>query len=93
MMIELTDTNGDQNVHINDWMVENGFAEFEKMVSIKKNFVYDYYQQNQLKKLEQNKNEEASHSSSRMPYSLLTHQIIKLSHCYPINVYKYIDII
>ncbi|XP_008212486.1 uncharacterized protein LOC100121779 isoform X2 [Nasonia vitripennis] len=45
MMITLTDTSDDENdLHINDWMVENNFAEWGKMVCMKKNFAFEHYQ-------------------------------------------------
>lgn len=43
MTISLTDTRDDnKDVHISDWMVENGFAEFGKMVRIRSNFLYEH---------------------------------------------------
>ena len=44
MMVNLTDTLEDEDVHINDWLVEQKLAEYGKMVCIKKrNFPIRYY--------------------------------------------------
>ncbi|CAD1470261.1 unnamed protein product, partial [Heterotrigona itama] len=44
MMVTLTDTLEDEDVHINDWLVEQKLAEHGKMVCIKKrNFPFRYY--------------------------------------------------
>ncbi|CAK9812883.1 Tudor domain-containing protein 5 [Anthophora quadrimaculata] len=44
MMVTLTDTLGEEDVHINDWLIEKKLAEYGKMVCIKKrNFPFRYY--------------------------------------------------
>ncbi|KAL7287883.1 hypothetical protein TKK_0017946 [Trichogramma kaykai] len=44
MTVALTDTSDDFNdLHVNDWMVENGLADWGKMVCIMKNFPFEHY--------------------------------------------------
>ncbi|XP_078042851.1 uncharacterized protein LOC144473122 [Augochlora pura] len=64
MTITLTDTIGDEDIHINDWLVEQKLAEFGKMVCLKaRNFPFRYYLKCQKHKTQKSEKPETFQSS------------------------------
>nr|XP_031844313.1 uncharacterized protein LOC116432095 isoform X4 [Nomia melanderi] len=72
MMVTLTDTLEEEDVHINDWLVEQKLAEHGKMVCIKlRNFPFLYYLQCQ----------ERRKQKSRTPKTFQSDKLVKPTEC------------